>query len=243
MKSLVIANGMFRSGSTFFHSILKEKYFTSFYEPMHPQLETLSKQEHSKELNHGSCDNPWQSYNIPELNKKLYLYAKDLPHYYKNRMGSHMPIRLDSKTTDLFKSFDLINQCQEKIVCGCFNRAAFVLPTIIKNNIVPNMILVHTTRPSLQIALSLSRLYQKKIPNFNILEPCRRDPWGMTNLFNTIYYGIQIQGKCCKNNLVENMSFLTKICFVCTAVNSYMKLLNPVCTLIYRNPHLIILAN
>ena len=235
MKSLIIANGMFRSGSTFFHSILKKENFVSFYEPMHPQLEVLSKQVHSKELNHGSCNNPWGSYNILESNKQIYSYSKYLPYYYKNRMGSHMPTRLNSKITNLFKSLHLINQSHEKIVCGCFNRAAFVLPDIVNTKIIPNIILVHTTRPSLQIAMSLAKLYQKNVPNFNILAPCQADHWGMSNLFNSIYFGnMHKVGRGIVN--IENISFLTKICFICTVVNSYMKSLNPICTLDISKP-------
>lgn len=219
---VVIANGMFRSGSTFFFDLMrKSEQNICFYEPFHPKLWELSTQDHHTSLGHTVNLNPWSEYSQYMNSTQFHDYSSRLPVYIVQNMGYYHPIVCDSNVLGYLNSLGAIAASQDKNVFGCFNRLGFAIQEAVQKPSLTDCIVVHTKRPSLQIARSFKKLYSSIRP-FNLFERCFRDPWGISLLFHHHYTAYSSLFH--HDSIPSSMfCFLAKLCYVNTVINQNMQ--------------------
>lgn len=150
MPIKLIVNGYYRSGTTFFWSLLNSNSLYTqpyvFYEPLHPRLHLhIEKNKHSKEFSPLHGQRIWNQYNeIPE-NVILNL-LKSHPNTIDSNFISNKKILLD-----YLKVFDSMD---EDIVLQT-NRLHFHLDDIAKE--YPNIKIIHLVRNPLDVYSSMKK--------------------------------------------------------------------------------------
>jgi hypothetical protein len=218
MNKIIIANGIFRSGSTFFFDAVRQTDGSCcLYEPFHPRIEQLSTEEHSENLGHSVDKNPWVEYdkllNLP-LNFKH--YASNLPSMIISNFASYTPPNIDEDVAAYIEQLFVMQNSLNLYLFACFNRAGFLLKEI-SARWGQKLVIVQTKRPSLQVAKSLQSIYSKQKP-FNLFSNVSRDLWGINCVFELQYK----DSKYCKEiNFLHpsRFSFLAKIAFINTLIN------------------------
>lgn len=218
---LVLANGMFRSGSTFFFDAMRQcPDNVCFYEPFHPKMNLLIDREHHASLGHSLTDSPWLEHIDSRGLDDYYNYPASLPDYIVQNMGYYHPLHLSDSVRRYFESLPLLACHLRKNVFACFNRAAFVLPRALPLIVGVPAIVAYTKRPSIQIAISFLRLYSAT-RSFNLFSREFRDPWGVSLLFQHHY--TQYSGLYRSRAIPPSFfSFLAKICYVNAVIDHQM---------------------
>jgi len=219
---IVVANGMFRSGSTFFFDVMRQSsHHVCFYEPFHPQLNELKDKQHDSKLGHSIADSPWSEHAQYQDSSIYYDYTSRLPLYMRQKMAYYCPLTLSVNAAHYFHSLEAMSVHLNKTIFACFNRAAFILPQVKQKERQIQMIYVYTKRSSLQIVSSFMRLYSSG-QSFNIYSRQFRDPWGITLLFDHHYTTF--------SSLHLNLgrpsvlySFFAKVCYLNAVTDQCMK--------------------
>jgi hypothetical protein len=218
---VVVANGMFRSGSTFFFDAMRQSPGNvCFYEPFHPKMNVLISQEHQASLGHSLTSSPWLEHLDSQGLEEYYNYPASLPGYIIERMGYYSPMQLTTSARRYFESLPRLAGRLHKNIFACFNRAAFVLPQALQSVLGLQAVVAYTKRPSIQIAISFLRLYTSE-RNFNLFSREHRDPWGVSLLFQHHY--TECSSFYRKREIPPSFfSFLAKVCYVNTAIDQQM---------------------
>jgi len=218
---IVLANGMFRSGSTYFFDTMRQcPENVCYYEPFHPKMNELIQEEHQASLGHSLTASPWLEHITSSNLAEYYNYATSLPVYIRERMGYHSPLTMTRSARRYFESLPLLAKRLNKNIFACFNRAAFVLPQARHSIAGLGGIIAYTKRPSIQIAISFLRLYSAQ-RSFHLFSREFRDPWGVSLLFQQHYTT--------HSPLFHRTSmpptfftFLAKVCYVNTVIDRQM---------------------
>ncbi|MEB3318932.1 MAG: hypothetical protein VKO39_12450 [Cyanobacteriota bacterium] len=219
---IVLANGMFRSGSTFFFDTMRQcPDNVCYYEPFHPKMNVLIREEHQASLGHSLTGSPWLEHITSGNLEEYYNYADSLPAYIRERMGYHSPLQMTRSARQYFESLPLLAKRLNKNIFACFNRAAFVLPEARQSFAGLKAVIAYTKRPSIQIAISFLRLYSVQ-RSFNLFSREFRDPWGVNLLFQhhyTTYSPLFLHA----SMPPTFFTFLAKVCYVNTVIDRHMK--------------------
>lgn len=218
---VVVANGMFRSGSTFFFDAMRQSpENVCFYEPFHPKMNSLISQKHQASLGHSLASSPWLEHIDSQALEVYYNYPASLPDYIVESMGYYCPLRLTASARRYFESLPRLAVRLHKNIFACFNRAAFVLPQALQSIVDLQAVVAYTKRPSIQVAISFLRLYSAE-SSFNLFSREFRDPWGVSLLFQHHY--TEFSSLYRTRELPPSFfSFLAKICYVNTVIDQQM---------------------
>jgi hypothetical protein len=218
---VVLANGMFRSGSTFFFDVMRKgANNVCFYEPFHPKMNLLISQEHQSSLGHSLTASPWLEHIHYSGLEEYFNYPASLPSYIVEHMGYYSPLQMTTSARKYFESLPQLAARLQKNIFACFNRAAFILPQALQSIPEQRAVVAYTKRPSIQIAISFQRLYSRK-RSFCLFTRELRDPWGISLLFRHHYteYSCLYRVHHVPPHL---FSFLAKICYINAAIDQQM---------------------